>query len=160
MEKASNEIAIASVVGQVVDHCLHCGPTGNYLSRNFGPLEKAKFQLYLARPLIPAFADDFNKVVDALAQIQSQVASFPDRKNLIEIDGKSKILRFTQNIFFKRVCFIGHSQFIVPDCCAFLQPHKIAEPSDVSVESLQDHAEDGRNARSSLSALCSIFFCR
>ncbi len=47
LDKATEGTAVASVVGQVVDHRLFCGPSGNFLSREFGSLKKAKLQVSL-----------------------------------------------------------------------------------------------------------------
>jgi len=81
---------VASVVGRVVDHRLFCGPSDKFLSREFGPLEKAKFQVYLARPILPAFATDFDEVVDEPGKMQGQIASYSNRRNLIEVDGQTE----------------------------------------------------------------------
>lgn len=94
--------AVASVVGRVIDFRLNCGPSGGYLGRGLGSLVAAKYQFQLAKPENTPFAADFDKVLQNIEQLQSATASSPVRRNFIVVDGQSRNLRFTRNIFEKR----------------------------------------------------------
>lgn len=95
--------AVASVVGRVLDNHLNCGPSGGYLNCGVGSLVGAKYQFFLRRPDNTPFAADFDKAVQNLEQLQSKTASTSARHNLIVVDGQSCNIRFTRNVFEKRV---------------------------------------------------------
>ncbi|KAH9024470.1 hypothetical protein EDB83DRAFT_2658149 [Lactarius deliciosus] len=92
---------VGSLVGRVLDYRFACGPLGTFRAE-YGRLHKAKYQLYLAKPLHTVFADDFDKVVNTLETAQRNQATTGDRRHLIYPDGKTKILRFAENVFGKR----------------------------------------------------------
>ena len=127
--------AVASVVGRVIDFRLNCGPSGGYLGRGLGSLVAAKYQFQLAKPENTPFAADFDKVLQNIEQLQSATASSPVRRNFIVVDGQSRNLRFTRNIFEKRVSV---PRFTVPSLTmTFLKPRKI-NPPDVYLDDLQN----------------------
>ena len=95
--------AVVSVVGRVVEDRLNCGPEGNYVNKDFGKLETAKYQLRLAKPTDTPFAPDFDKVAENLKIIRTQRAATQDRRNLIVEDEVELLLRFADNVFEKRV---------------------------------------------------------
>ncbi|KAF8263825.1 hypothetical protein EI94DRAFT_1806660 [Lactarius quietus] len=103
VEKTSKNNTLISVVGHVVEHCLNCRPTGNYVTGEFSSLKKAKFQLQLMKPNGTPFAKDFDASLNALKNLQNQAASTSDRCNLIVTDGKNENICFTKDIFEKRV---------------------------------------------------------
>jgi hypothetical protein len=94
---------VASVVGRIIDHHFNCGPTGNYVNRNYGSLEGAKYQLHVSKPTGTPFAKDFEKVLQNLNTVQDQIASTPVRSNLIARVGTMDTVRFARSVFEKRV---------------------------------------------------------
>lgn len=95
---------VVAVVGRVLDYRLHCGPNGNHVDNPmYGSLATAKFELQLEKPYGTPFAADYDTVLGNLGKLQAQVASTPGWQNLIVIDERDKKLRFTQNVFEKRV---------------------------------------------------------
>lgn len=95
--------AVASVVGRVIDYRLNCGPSGGYIKRGVGSLVAAKYHFQLAKPENTPFAADFDKVLQNIEQLQSATAASPVRRNFVVVDGQSRNLRFTCNVFEKRV---------------------------------------------------------
>ena len=95
--------AVASIVGWVLDYRLNCGPNGNYLNRGVGSLVAAKYQFLLCKPEKTPFAQDFNKALDHLEHLQSTIASTQSRRNLFVVDMIGRNLRFSRNVFEKRV---------------------------------------------------------
>jgi hypothetical protein len=120
--------AVVSVVGHVINYHLSCGPSGGYLKCGVGSLVAAKYQFHLAKPENTPFAADFDKVLQNLEQLQSATAASPVCRNFIVVDGQSCNLRFTHNVFEKRVS-VPH--FTVSSLVmTSLKPHKI-DPPDV-----------------------------
>lgn len=99
--------AVASVVGRVLEHRLDCGPSGSYLNRGVGSLVGAKYQFIIGKPDKTPFAADYDKVIQHLEKLQSTTASSESRRNLIVVDGQSRNIRFTRNVFEKRVSVMG-----------------------------------------------------
>ncbi|KAF8263083.1 hypothetical protein EI94DRAFT_1599115, partial [Lactarius quietus] len=70
---------VATIIGRVLEHCLRCRPSGNYINPRFGTLATAKFQLQLGKPFGTLFANDYNSVLKNVKKIQAQVASMQDQ---------------------------------------------------------------------------------
>lgn len=102
-DKVNRETAIVAVVGQVIQQRLDVGPEGNFLNGKFGSLATAKFTLQLTKQVGTVFANDYDKALEALSKSQNHVASTQDKRNLIVSDGQYRNLRFTRNVFEKRV---------------------------------------------------------
>lgn len=103
IDRTTNGNAVACIIGRVSDQRFNCGPEGNFFNDKYGPLSRAKFEIQLAKPHNTPFAADFDKALDNLTKTQAQVAVTPERRNLIVADGRSKNVRFTRNMFEKRV---------------------------------------------------------
>ena len=95
--------AVASVVGQVLDYRLNCGPNGSYLNRGVSSLIAAKYQFLLCKPKKTPFTEDFDKAAEHLDHLQAAVASSQSRRNLFVVDMIGHNLHFSCNIFEKRV---------------------------------------------------------
>ncbi|KAH9034859.1 hypothetical protein EDB85DRAFT_2274296 [Lactarius pseudohatsudake] len=99
---ASGIHTVGSLVGRVLDYRFACGPLGTFRAE-YGRLPKAKYQLYLAKPVQTIFEDDFNKVVHTFETAQINQASTGECRHLIYPDGKKKKnIRFAENVFEKR----------------------------------------------------------
>jgi hypothetical protein len=48
-------------------------------------------------------AEEFDKVIQTLESLQGKIAQTGDRRNMIVFDMNSKLVRFTSNVFEKRV---------------------------------------------------------
>ncbi|KAH9165937.1 hypothetical protein EDB89DRAFT_2246449 [Lactarius sanguifluus] len=92
---------VGSLVGRVLDYRFACGPLGTFRAE-YGKLQKAKYQLYLAKPTHTLFADDFDKVVDTFKTAQKNKASTGNCRHLIYADGQNKNICFAENVFEKR----------------------------------------------------------
>ena len=100
--KKTGENTVASVVGQVQERRLDCGPAGNFQKGRYGGLETAKFHLLLGKPMGTPFTDDFDKTLATFNKIQTDIASTQNHVNFLIVDGRDKQLRFTRNAFNKR----------------------------------------------------------
>ena len=96
---------VAVVIARALEHNLFCGPSGHYFGKTakFGDLASAKFQLLLGRPTGTVFAIDYDKVLENVAKLQSQIASTQDRRNFIMSDRGIRNLRFARKVFEERV---------------------------------------------------------
>jgi hypothetical protein len=103
VEKDTKADGIITVVGRVIDHCLFVGPNGNYSSDEFGDFSTAKFLFHLAKAKDTPFEEDFDKALQNFEKIQAQVAGSANRVNFIVVDGQTRNLHFTRNIFEKWV---------------------------------------------------------
>ncbi|KAF8267360.1 hypothetical protein EI94DRAFT_1801764 [Lactarius quietus] len=108
VEKASRNNAVVCVIGHVVEQRLNYGPTGNYITGEFGSLQKAKYQLQITKPTGTPFVKDYDVALTALKVLQNQATSMGDRHNLIVVDGKSENIRSTKDVFEKRAHAIPH----------------------------------------------------
>ena len=104
VEKNTNANVVIIVIGRILDFRYFVTPNGNYSTNDFGDFSTSKFLFVIGMPNETPFAVDFEKGLECFAKIQSQVASTPKRVNFIGTTGRSKILRFTCNVFEKRVC--------------------------------------------------------
>lgn len=102
--KDTNANAVATAVGRVSENRCLCEGHGNFQNRDYGTLAGAKFQFQLSRPDDTVFASDFDKAVETLKGIQDLAAITGDRRYLLEMDHNHLNIRFTWNIFQKRVC--------------------------------------------------------
>lgn len=102
-DRLSSANAVASVVGRVLDYRLNCGPNGSYLNRGVGSLVAAKYQFLLCKPEKTPFAEDFDKAAEHLDHLQAAVVSSQSRRNLFVVDMIGRNLRFSRNVFEKRV---------------------------------------------------------
>ena len=103
VNKTTKEKMVISVVGRILNLRLFVTPNGNYTSDRYGDFSAAKFHFLLAKPIDTPFDNDFDIVLEHLEKIQSEVASTPNRLNLIVPGAGSNNLRFTRNVFEKRV---------------------------------------------------------
>ncbi|KAF8262734.1 hypothetical protein EI94DRAFT_1704548 [Lactarius quietus] len=108
VEKASKNNAVVCVVGHVVEQRLDCGPTGNYITGEFGSLQKAKYRLQITKPTGTPFTKDYDVALTALKVLQNQATSTGDRRNLIVVDSKNENIHSTKDVFEKRVHAIPH----------------------------------------------------
>ena len=102
VSKSSNENAVVSVIGRVLELRLDCGPTGNFVKGRFGGLQTAKYHCLLEKPDKTPFANDFDKSLSNFERVQSNIASTANKNNFIIVDGQQKHLRFTRYVFEKR----------------------------------------------------------
>ncbi|KAG2144810.1 hypothetical protein BD769DRAFT_1306517, partial [Suillus cothurnatus] len=102
IDRNTNREFSGVVVGHVDPQKLNCSPDGNHVSDKV-ELEKAKFHLQLTRPLETGFAEDFDRAVENVEKIQAKIASSPNRRNIILKEIEGKFLRFTTNMFEKRI---------------------------------------------------------
>ena len=103
VDKASGNPAIVSVVGRVQPQRLFVGGNGNFLSRRFGDLATAKFQMNIARTGDKSFDKDFDQVLDKMGKIERQVAESAKRENFIMFESGEKVLRVSRAVFQRRV---------------------------------------------------------
>ncbi|KAH9007949.1 hypothetical protein EDB83DRAFT_2203302, partial [Lactarius deliciosus] len=78
-DKAEKTDAVMSIVGHALENRMNCTPHGNF-NQMYSPLETAKFQLQLGKPVGTPFEQDFEKVFDIFTKIQGQAASMQDRR--------------------------------------------------------------------------------
>ncbi|KAH8992861.1 hypothetical protein EDB86DRAFT_2747728, partial [Lactarius hatsudake] len=83
---ASGVHTVGSLMGRVLDYRFACGPLGTFRAE-YGRLPKAKYQLYLAKPVQTVFEDDFDKVVHTFETAQINQASTGACRHLIYPDG-------------------------------------------------------------------------
>lgn len=81
---------------------MNCTPIGGY-RREYGKLSTAEFQFFIGRPDDRVLAEDYDKAVENLSKIQGGIATGTDRKNLLAIEGKTKNIRLSANVFELRV---------------------------------------------------------
>lgn len=104
VDKISTANTVAIVVGRVSNQRFLVSANGTYGNgTKFGDLSKSKFLSLIGKPDDTPFANDFDKFLEYLGRIQNQTASTPNRFNFIVTEGREKFLRFTRNIFEKRV---------------------------------------------------------
>ena len=99
----TNENMVISIMGRILDFRLFVTPNGNWFSDWFGDFSTSKFLFLLEKPTDTPFDNDFDIVLKHLEGIQSNVALTDTRLNLIVPDARSNNLRFTRNMFEKRV---------------------------------------------------------
>ena len=104
---SDDEAFMGIIVGKVSEHKLRVGTTGNYLGEGYGSLPKAKYQLFLTRPITSPFKADFNRAYSLLSHLQDIAAVSQKKRDMLVIEGGSKMIRFTQNIFKERVSCIS-----------------------------------------------------
>ena len=102
-DRLNSANAVASIVGRVLEFRLNCDPNGSYLNRGVGSLATAKYHFLLCKPEKTPFAQDFDKALDHLEHLQSSIASTESRRNLFVVDMIGRNLRFSRNVFEKRV---------------------------------------------------------
>lgn len=102
VEKTGKDSAMVSLVARVVEQRLDCGPSGNYTGE-FGSLASAKYHLHVTKPIGTPFAKDYDLALQNFKSLQDQAASTDDKRNFIVVDGMNENLRFTRNVFEKRV---------------------------------------------------------
>lgn len=124
--KTGKKNALVSLVARVIKQRLDCGPCGNYTGE-FGTLASAKYHLQITKPAETPFAEDYDLALQNFRALQDQAASTEDRRNFIVVDGQNENLRFTCNVFEKRV---NAHKLIVP--CSLTLPNRI-ETSPVPV---------------------------
>ncbi|KIK91579.1 hypothetical protein PAXRUDRAFT_149183 [Paxillus rubicundulus Ve08.2h10] len=96
------------VIGKVVDYRLNAGPGGTFLNPDFGPIQKAKYQFYLTRPVDAAFREDFDRTYAFLDGLQNTITKGQNKKNMLINEAGGKMIRFSRNIFEKRVKFTSN----------------------------------------------------
>jgi hypothetical protein len=94
---------IATIVGRASAYHLRCGPAGNHFGGGITPLEKAKFQFYICRPVNVELGADFTAGVNNLETLQNQVGKTKEHKNMVVEDVTGKMIRFATNVFTTRV---------------------------------------------------------
>lgn len=104
-DKADDDRFMGIIVGKVSEHKLKVGPVGNYLGEGYGSLPKAKFQLFLSRPITMPFNADFERAYSLLSHLQDIAAVGRKKRDMLIVEGGSKMIRFTRNIFSERVRF-------------------------------------------------------
>ena len=107
VDKITRDPKIIIAIGKVINYRLRCGPAGTYSADSeFGSLATSKFQFYLAQPDEEIWQPDFKKHWDILTTIQDSIAhSGSTRRNLLEMNGQNKNIRFAMPMFEIRVCF-------------------------------------------------------
>ena len=103
VDKSTNANTVAIVIGRILDYRFFVTPNGNYSTNDFGDFSTSKYLFVIGVPDDTPFASDFEKGLEVFNKIQGQVASTPKRLNFIANSGRSKVLRFTRNVFEKRV---------------------------------------------------------
>jgi hypothetical protein len=102
-EKTSKKEFVGVVVGRVDPQKLNCGPEGNHIRADISPLARAKFQFQLGAAFESAFTQDFDRVIEILESLQGKIAETGDRRNMIVSAANCKLIRFTTNVFERRV---------------------------------------------------------
>ncbi|KAH9066970.1 hypothetical protein EDB83DRAFT_2223259 [Lactarius deliciosus] len=100
-DRATKSNTVMAVVGRVLANRMNVEPHGNF-NRQYGPLEGAKFQLQLVKPVDTPFEKDFDKAVEVLTKMQGQAAATQDRRNFIVVKAGNKNFRFGEHVFHKR----------------------------------------------------------
>ncbi len=149
MDKSTSPIwpLVASVVGQVLNHHLLCGLSGNFTKREYGPFLNVKYKLQLGKPENMPFMEDYNKALVKLAKLQAQGSSMPDKHNLIVVDGLCKNLRFMHNVCEKSVC--GDVMLVIVCCSHGECPSKVQKNphlTKIYLEDLQECWTEGENS--------------
>ncbi|KAG1823892.1 uncharacterized protein BJ212DRAFT_1296414 [Suillus subaureus] len=93
---------LTTIVGCTSTYHLRCGPAGNHFSGGMSPLEKAKFQFHICRPVNAELGTDFTAAVNNLETLQNQVGKTKEYKNMIVEDVTGKMICFTSNVFTTR----------------------------------------------------------
>jgi hypothetical protein len=94
--------AVLAVVGRVLENRLDCSAKGNFGKRDNENFAKAKYQFLLGKADNTIFAPDFDTALLKFQQLQSTIATWPDRQNFIVDDCQKTVLRFTRQIFEER----------------------------------------------------------
>lgn len=103
MWKNTFDPVIAVAVLQILDYKLKCSPSGNFIKSEVAPLDRAKFQLFAARPADPNFGDDYQKLYPNLAKLQCDIATSKDHRDMLHKDITGRMMRFVRSVFEKRV---------------------------------------------------------
>lgn len=104
IHKESNQNAVVSVVGKILEDNFNCSAIGNFTNsnRSYDTLQSAKFQLMLEKPEKTPFETDFSTAIRKLTELQNLTAVTKERRNLILEDGAETHLRFSKNVFEER----------------------------------------------------------
>ena len=115
VDKLTDANTVAIVVGRVSNECLFVTPNGNCGTnfKQFGGFSKIKFLFLIEKPNDTPFAEDFDKALENFEKIQTQIASTRKHLNFISSDDGDKLLRFTRNVFEKRVFLFFHLRSLV-----------------------------------------------
>ncbi|KAN0130933.1 hypothetical protein V8E53_011311 [Lactarius tabidus] len=98
----TNQNAVISVVGCVLDNRLDCSSLGNHGKRPPAKFPTAKFHLLLGKPTKTIFADDFDIMMKNLENIQDNIGSTKNHQNLVVCERGDHALRFTRSVFETR----------------------------------------------------------
>ncbi|KAN0137727.1 hypothetical protein V8E53_004483 [Lactarius tabidus] len=98
----TNQNAVLSVVGRVLDNRLDCTPLGNIGNRAMDKLPSAKYQLLLGQPSKTVFADDFKPAIENLQKIEKKIGSTKNFQHMIVNERNDHVLRFTRAVFEPR----------------------------------------------------------
>ena len=101
MDKSTTENGLASMVSHVFETRLNFGAIGIFKNHQDGTRD-IEVSLPPAKPIGIPFANDFDKTMDCLGNIQVDIALTLGLHNLILVDSREKKLRFTWNVFEKR----------------------------------------------------------
>lgn len=146
VDKISNVNTVAIVVGRVSNQRFFVTANGNWGrdSNKFCDFSITKFLFIIERPNDTPFAEDFDVTLKHLGKIQSKMASTPKSLNFISTDCPDKTLRFTHNVFAKRVRFSPFSPLRVMTLCTCRSLTLTVNPlsntralSDSSINSVQ-----------------------
>lgn len=101
--KETCEDMICIMMGKVSSYKLNTGPIRNYNKQFNVPFFKAKHQFTLSTPNEPALIHDFQASISALAKAQEAIENSEDCVHMIVQEGAEQAVRFSSNIFTKRV---------------------------------------------------------
>ncbi|KAG1744482.1 hypothetical protein EDB19DRAFT_1618166, partial [Suillus lakei] len=100
-DKTNDEPFVGITVVHVFDFRLQCSPSGSFLNKAYGTLDKAKYQFIGGRPHnANGFNEDFARTYTLLNNIQNLITKTQHKKDMLA-DGQS--IRFARNTFEKRV---------------------------------------------------------
>ncbi|KAN0141070.1 hypothetical protein V8E53_000826, partial [Lactarius tabidus] len=102
VDSKTNQNAVISVVGRVLDNRLDCSSLGNHGKRPPAKFPTAKFHLLLGKPTKTIFADDFDITMKNLENIQDNIGSTKNHQNLVVCERGDHALRFTRSVFETR----------------------------------------------------------
>ncbi|KAG1725937.1 hypothetical protein EDB19DRAFT_1753791 [Suillus lakei] len=99
-DKITDEPLIGIAVVHVFDFRLQCSPSGSFFNKDYGTLDKAKYQFIGGRPHnANGFNEDFARTHTLLNNIQNLIAKTQHKKDMLP-DGQS--IRFARSTFEKR----------------------------------------------------------
>lgn len=143
-DEAEDDRLMGIMVGKVSEHKLKVGPAGNFIGEGYGTLPKAKYQLFLTRPITAPFKEDFERAYSLLSHLQDVAAVSRKKKDMLILEGGSKMIRFTKNVFEERVRI---SRPIVDPKVLTVLKGKIVSDSPQPVKSDLVYLEDVNGSR-------------